>query len=1039
MIFLMLCFQILLQQVLSPTLLLIFGIYLTAGIIPRFLPCDDISASVVICSDRRLKHIPHIHSEIVTSLNLSHNELELISNQSFSRVPNLEILDVSYNCIPNKLRTDQMPCKFIIKEDALVNLKKLKILELSGNSLTTIPLLPENIEKLYLNLNRIVVVSEKDLSGLYHLTTLKIGWNCYYRNPCGTHFHFLDNAFRDINSLETLVIAYNNISCFPQNLPSSLIKLDLSENKIWKVDHEDLCKLPNLQDLNLQWNCQRCDHAAQPCFPCLNNSSLQLGPGAFDCLHNLYRLNLRGNSFHTLNDSIFDRLSELTHLVLSDNYLNLEVETFFSKLTKLTSLYIDFNYRIPVMYNRLDLHPSFAKMKSLRKISIAGYFFNVLDEDGIKPLLSLPNLEEINLRTNFILKVNLSIFASNKNLQFVSLAENLISFPEICDTEKKRTRLSPPLLFREDKMVPEFVTPESNKHIEVLVELKDVDYKECWQYKKSFDVSFNNIGSLHPNDFVGMGDIECLNMSYNYINQRLNGTQFGHMKSLRHLDLSHNRFDLYYKKALHDLPNLKVLNLAHNDYQFMMKGVNHKLNFIENLTSLTELNLNNNLIGLRITQELRNPSLEKLLFRNNDLGSLWQFGEDTYFNIFTNLKSLKILDISYNNLPVIPNKVLENLSVFLQNLTISNNRLYTFPWEKIANFSNLIHLDLSFNSLPSPVSNIITIKSAIAYLNLKSNQITSLHQHFFLSFSDLRYLILSDNRIQKVDENSFPKQLLLSLVYLDISGNQFQCNCTAHWFLKFLFETNVTVESLSTRMKCDSPETLRGQSLLSMNPQSCQDLYGHRFFVCSSLLIATWMVITIVWKFFLWDLWYTSQVIMASIRHYSRLPGNSKNEFDAFIAFDTKDNAVTDWVYHELLMELEGPEIGAFHLCLEERDWIAGKSTIENLYEAIYKSKKTVFILTRKWLSCGILHHAFYMSHQRLLDEKQDVVILIILDQRMKMSKYLLTRKRMCPKSFLNWPRNPKAHTHFWHSIRVLLRQDNLSSYGPHLRKHINE
>ncbi|XP_075430235.1 toll-like receptor 7 isoform X2 [Ascaphus truei] len=991
-----------------------------------------------MCHGRHLTYVPGIQSPNVKKIDLSKNELTLLAKGSFAGVPNLKILNVSNNCLPSNLRPDKDPCMLTIEKDALVNLRFLHDLDLSGNSLTKVPRLPQNIRILNLNLNRIVVLSERELSGLAELSALKIGFNCYYLNPCESQFTFSGDVFRDIESLQILVLSFNNISSVPRGLPSSLVDLDLSENKIWKIDNDDLSNLTSLQSLNLEWNCQRCDHAAQPCFPCQNASALQLSTEAFHYLRNLSYLNLRGNSLHTLNNSLFDRLSNLKSLVLSDNFLNLEKETFFSKLHNLHSLKIDFNYKLFTMFDKLVLNPTFATMKSLRKISIVGYFFNVLEEKGIEPLLSLPNLSQISLRTNFIIKANLSIFSQHKHLQHVSLAENLISLQDCCRTPGNRTGISPPILSREEKVVPDWVKSVGSSDDKQMGEA-DVEYPYCWQYQKSVDVSFNNIGSLQPGDFVGMDDVECLNMSYNYINQRLDGRQFGHLQSLRHLDLSHNRFDLYYIKALSELTTLKVLNLAHNEYQFMMKGVNHRLEFLENLTSLTELNLNNNLIGLRITTEFKNPSLEKLLFTNNELGKSWQYGKDTYLNIFTNLKCLKLLDISYNQLQAIPSGVFENMPESIQNLSISNNILHSFHWDKIGHLGNLTHLDLSFNFLSRLYTTTTSISSEIVFLNLKSNQISELNKDFFKSYTKLRQLILSKNCIKMIDEESLPMSILHNLEILDVSANPLNCTCRAHWFINFLMDTQVSVEKLSTGMICHSPEGLRGQSLLSMDPQSCQDLYGHQCFICSSILVSVWMVITIVWKLFSWDLWYTSKVIIAAIRRgYSKLPVNCNSEFDAFIAFNTKDSAVADWVYHELLVHLEGAERGTFNLCLEERDWTAGKSSIENLCEAIYRSKKTVFILSRDGFSCGLLRHAFFMSHQRLLDEKQDVVVLVLLDHKMKMSRYLLTRKRLCPKSYLNWPPNPKAHAHFWQSLRMLLRQDSRRCYNAPLRKRVD-
>ncbi|XP_068110929.1 toll-like receptor 7 [Hyperolius riggenbachi] len=1002
-------------------LLLIIGVSISMSKFPLYLPCDDENnATLANCRERHLWYVPYITSDLVTKFDLSLNEIRYLTNRTFAGVPNLIKLNMSNNCQPTNLRPDKGECQLSIHDDALVSMKHLEDLDLSGNSLTTIPSLPKNIKYLDLNLNKIYTLSYTDLAGLTKLTSLLIGWNCYYRSPCFTEFSILGQALKNISSLKKLDLSFNNISSFPRNLPSSLVELHLAENKIWKIERKDLCYLWNLKKIDIEWNCQRCDHAAQPCFPCQNNSALQIESGAFDNLTKLSYLSLRGNSIRTINSSLFSKLGKLTTLILSDNLLDLEQETFFSKLGKVETLVLDFNFQPLHMHKRLIVNPSAASMVSLRHISLVGYFFYGLDFHGIQPLLSLPKLQQISLRTNFILKANISMLLSNRSINTVDLAGNLISFEPACKPEVKRTEVVDPLASRDDyKFSNGFGTK---------------DYSECWYYNRSVDLSFNNLMSLYPDNFLGMEDVECLNLSYNYINLRLNGNQFGHLKALRHLDVSHNRFDLYYYLAFSELPNLRVLNLANNRYQFLLKGVNHKLDFLKNLTSLVELNLNNNLIGLRVTHELNNPSLEKLFFRHNELVNLWQYGKDAYNAMFANLTRLKLLDISYNELLVLPVQVLENLPASLETLSISHNFLYAFHWEKITHLVNLTYLDLSHNSLTSLYSNITSIKSKLTILNLNSNQISTLRKEFFDSHLQLKFIYLSNNKIQAIDRNSFPKQLLQTLQLMDVSGNPFHCTCETSWFIQFLMETDVKVHHLSTEMKCDSPDTLRGKLLLSVNPHSCQDLYGQMFFFSSFFLVVFWLLITLIWKLFSWELWYISQVIMAFLRRYSRLPKKSSEAYDAFIAFNTKDAAVSDWVYQELLVHLEGFEMGRLNLCLEDRDWLVGNSKIENLYEAICKSKKTVFILDHTGFSTGLLCHAFLMSHQRLMDEKKDVVVLVILNPKMKMSRYLLTRKRICPKTFLNWPRNPRAHTYFWHSLRILLSQDS-RYYNTCLRK----
>ncbi|TFK03988.1 transcription intermediary factor 1-alpha [Platysternon megacephalum] len=144
------------------------------------------------------------------------------------------------------------------------------------------------------------------------MTELLLGNNCYYRNPCNASVTLAQDTFKTITSLKRLSLKFNNMTEVPQGLPPTLRQLDLSENKISHVSH--LENLTNLKLLNLEWNCQRCDHAAQPFFPCPDNKSLTFDTDAFQKLRSL---NLRGNSLYDLNTSFFPgsvrQLSDLHH------------------------------------------------------------------------------------------------------------------------------------------------------------------------------------------------------------------------------------------------------------------------------------------------------------------------------------------------------------------------------------------------------------------------------------------------------------------------------------------------------------------------------------------------------------------------------------------------------------------------------------------------------------------------------------------------------------------------------------------------------
>uniref|UniRef100_A0A8C8S713 TIR domain-containing protein n=1 Tax=Pelusios castaneus TaxID=367368 RepID=A0A8C8S713_9SAUR len=924
--------------------LLLIDMFLGAGtIFPNFPPCaNSTDGKRVDCSLCNLSLLPNIHSFNVSFLNLGDNFLSLLANDSFSGIPNLRNLSVSWNCKPKQLRKMHKDCQLLIQPGALVTLNFLANLSLAGNSLTRVPPLPSSLCFLDLSYNNILSLGFQDLAELSNMRELHLGYNCYYQNPCSSNVTLAGDAFKAMTSLTQLSLKFNNMSVVPQGLPQTLLQLDLSENKIPHVNN--LENLTKLEVLNLEWNCQRCDHAAQPCFPCPNNDSLAFDTDAFQNLRKLRSLNLRGNSLKDLNTSIFSSLGCLETLDLSDNFLTWAIRngTFFSALKSVQTLNLGYNYHFLVTFENLTLSASFSHMKALKTLIINGYFFRNVAEDGIKALFNLSNLEVLIFKTNFIRDVNLSLFSRCRRLNFLSL--NIFPAGIYCN--------------------------------------------------KILDLSFNSIQSINPAQFKELDSIDCLNLSANYISQALNGSQFLTLPFLRLLDLSHNRFDLYYSSALQEVRHLVVLDLSNNQFHFTIKGLGHKFEFLTNLTSLAFLNLDNNQIGIRISKHLESSSLKTLIF----------IGGNRYLEFFAKLPSLMHLDISFNNLDTIPGKVIDTLPKSLINLSIASNNLFDFPWNRMGNLSSLEILDLSNNALETLITGFHS--KNLMTLNLSYNKIKVLHEKFFSNFSSLHFLSLDHNMIKLIDDTSFPHTLFKSLQNLDVSNNPLKCTC---------------------------------EPLLSMDLRSCQDIYGHQSFLCTSLIVTFVTVLPVLYKLYGWDFWYLSHIFQAAVRRgYAQRSTPSCDEYDAFIAFDSQHSAVADWVYNEMVTQLEENGRRRYKLCLEERDWTAGRSRIENLCDSIYKSRKTIFILTRDGFGSGFLRHTFFITQQRLLNEKVDVIILVLLDTNMKMSKFLLTRKRLCGRTVLDWPCNPFAQSYFWHCMRALLAHDISHFYDSHLWRSID-
>nr|ACT64130.1 Toll-like receptor 9 [Trematomus bernacchii] len=1023
-----------------------------------FLPCDsDINGTAVDCCDRPIKSFHFIKSPNVVSLNLSRTKIRKVGQNDFLNLPNLDTLKIMGNCRPDQLRPSvKQLCKMEINNDALKKLSKLKYLYLSGNSLTSIPRLPQNLLVLDLQNNCIFNIAEPlntpQLQGLY------LGKNCYYANPCGQPYFINESVFRQLSELQNLTLGYNNFTAIPLELPPSLELLDLKENAITEVLEGAFANLTNLKSLTLEWNCQRCDHAARPCFPCPHNLPLLLNNNSLYAENSSINfLSLRGNSLKTFPVGLFQSLKKLESLDLSDNLLAYAIRngTFFKELKGLTWISLIYNYEPLMIFPELILSPYICNMSALQYLLLSGNFFHTFSNESVSVVSKLQNLKVLEMRMNFI-NTSLPITSLKQlpSLIKIDLSQNLINFLPCCSCSSSRivaqnlyTRNFPDqgLMLSDHKSTSGSNTWESSqtnrgellehnvRQIKFLSDFKDtLCHGKLW-----FDLSQNNILSIYKTVFVGMENAVCLDLSFNYMSQALKGGLFDSMNKLVFLNLSFNRLDLYYNDSFSELNNtLKVLDVSNNEFHFQMKGMGHHFGFLQGLTKLEALSLANNGIGMRIDPRLISSSLNYLYFYGNHLDIMWDYDNNKYTSFFQNLTNLTYLDISNNELKSISALVVCNLPQSLEELSISKNKLNNFPWENIKTLSNLSHLNLSHNFLDSLPNKVIDFGAHFTLLDLSHNHLSVIPDDFFSIAESLNYLYLSHNQIKALNHQFLPPAFKngSALQILTLHANPFKCDCDTSSFTDFLRTTAVQIPYLTTYIHCDYPESQQGASVLSTDQRSCQDIYGGLAFLVCSFLAVTFTVLPLLKHLYGWDLWYCLQVLWAGHKGYSQLAGsNSRYQYDAFVVFDTRNKAVCDWVYNELTVNLEISGHRNFCLCLEERDWIPGLSCIDNLHNAVNSSVKTVFVLssgaTGGETVNGVIRQAFFMVQQRLLDEKVDAAILVLLDEMFPKLRYLQLRKRLCKDSVLSWPRNPRAQPLFWNRMRMALSSDNLKFY----------
>ncbi|KAM4821253.1 toll-like receptor 9 [Thomomys bottae] len=994
--------------------------------LPAFLPCVfQPQDGLVNCNWLVLKSVPHFSEAApranVTSFSLLSNRIHHLHSSDFIHFPRLRRLNLKWNCPPRSLSPEHFSCHLTIEHNTFLAVPTLEELNLSYNAITTVPPLPSSLVNLTLSHTNILVLDSTSLASLPALRFFYMDGNCYYKNPCSKRLNVAPGAFSGLHNLTHLSLKYNNLTQFPGQLPSSLKYLLLSYNHITKLGPQDLANLTALRVLDVGGNCRRCDHAQNPCVECPHRS-LHLLPETFTHLSRLEGLVLKDSSLYTLNPKWFEALTHLSVLDLSENFLYecITNTVAFRGLTRLRKLNLSFNYRKRVSFAHLWLAPSFENLTSLRELHMNGIFFRSLNEHTLKSLARLPHLHTLNLQMNFINEAQLSIFGPFPSLRFVDLSNNRISgiskmvAPSGGENEGERLRLAPD---HEDFLPAPLDTPTPKDFM-----------SSCKKLQFTLDLSRNNLMIIKQEMFLRLSHLQCLSLSHNSISQAVNGSQFTNLTNLRVLDLSYNKLDLYYSHPFTELPRLEALDLSYNSQAFGMQGIGHNLSFVAFLPKLRRLSLAYNNINSRVSPRLHSTSLQILDFSGNDVSRMWAEG-DLYLHFFQGLEVLQELDLSKNRLHTLLPHTLDNLPKSLKALHLRDNSLAFFNWTGLVYMPSLTVLDLAGNQLKALTNDTLPNGTHLQTLDLSDNCITSVEPGFFVLAVELRELNLSDNWLKTVEASWFGP-LASTLQILDVRTNPLHCACGAS-FVEFLLEIQHAVPGLSNQVKCGSPNQLQGLSIFAQDLRLCLDeILSWTCFGFSLLAVALGLTVPILQNIYGWDIWYCFYLCQAWLP-WRRRHSVHDLPYDAFVVFDKSQHAVADWVYNELRVQLEERRgRRALRLCLEERDWLPGKTLFENLWASIYGSRKTLLVLDHTDRVSGLLRTGFLLVQQRLLEERKDVLVLVLLRPDVHRSRYVQLRRRLCRQSVLFWPHRPSGQRSFWAQLGIALTRDNHHFYN---------
>ena len=243
---------------------------------------------------------------------------------------------------------DNMLTSTIELESSLQQLKNLVSLRLYNNRLTRIPKLDSTfLLDLRINQNRFVFFVNTCIHNLCVKNTVKYSFriegieeDSFQNTPNLIDLQLAENrlrssniaqnAFRGLLNLENVSLRENDLTIFPINLPASLRKIDLSNNRLLQVDRNSVQDLKLLEELNLEKN-----QLADGSF-----GEIEINQHLLSKLRRLKELNL---SFNQLRNIPMNLSETIVDLMISHNNLNYIFKNQLIQLKNLRALDLGYN------------------------------------------------------------------------------------------------------------------------------------------------------------------------------------------------------------------------------------------------------------------------------------------------------------------------------------------------------------------------------------------------------------------------------------------------------------------------------------------------------------------------------------------------------------------------------------------------------------------------------------------------------------------------------------------------------------------------
>ncbi|NXW66944.1 TLR6 protein, partial [Eurystomus gularis] len=383
----------------------------------------------------------------------------------------------------------------------------------------------------------------------------------------------------------------------------------------------------------------------------------------------------------------------------------------------------------------------------------------------------------------------------------------------------------------------------------------------------------------------------------------------------------------------------------------------------------------------------------------------------------SHMKSLKYLDMSNNLLSNDAADVQCQWAESLTDLDLSSNQLSEAVFDCLP--VNVKKLNLQNNQITSVPKGMAELKS-LEELNLASNRLADLPG--CSGFVSLEFLNMEMNLILTPSANFF--QSCPRVRKLQAGHNPFKCSCELQDFIQLERQSGGKLFGWPVAYTCEYPEDLRGTQLkdFHLTELACNTM----LLLVTALLLTLVLVAVVAFLCIYLDVpWYvrmTWQWTQTKRRAWHNHPEEQETilQFHAFISYSERDSL---WVKNELIPNLEKGD-GCVRLCQHERNFIPGKTIVENIINCIEKSYKSIFVLSPNFVQSEWCHYELYFAHHKLFSENSNSLILILLEPIAPYvipARYHKLKALMAKRTYLEWPKERSKRPLFWANLRAAI------------------